>query len=407
MLNGVWTDFISDFMSYTETDLSSDIHRRWAAISLVASALERRVWVRSGSKINYPNLYTVFVAPSGFGKYIIEEVRNLLSETKQLNSDLPAFKISPDSMTRASMVDELAAAKQTFLPPEGSMISYNSLSIVSEEFEVLLPAYDPSFISVLNGIYNNKVSHHETRRHGPAQDVLIGYPQLNILAGATPSYFTAHFPEEAWNTGLIRRIIMVYSATPITKDIFEEDPNRTLLRKKILYRLTQMSRLYGENTWEEAAMQSIRNWHLEGRPPEPTHSRLTSYRTSRTVFVLKLSLISAVARNGVPHIETADVRRAMEWLFEAEAKMPDIFRAMVGKNDAQIIEEMWHFMQSRWGKERIGIPGSILKNFLHFRIPSEKIIPILSMAEQMDVIARQDATQDLWVPRPKTMHGVE
>jgi hypothetical protein len=401
-----WTDFITDFMTYTEEAISTDLHRRWAAIACLAGALERRVWVRVGSERRaYPNLYTVFVAPPGSGKFVINTVKTLWAETLELGSaERPAFRVAADSMTHASLIDDLLAAKCSRITPSG-IITYHSLLAAPEEFEVLMPAYDPLFISRLNDLWNNKDSHRETRRHGPSRDVIITNPTLNILAGTTPAYFTAHFPDEAWNTGLIRRIIMVYSQEAPIKDIFLETPEQDALFELLKSRLSQVGNLFGEATLTEDARDAIRDWHMGGQEPKPTHSKLAYYCASRTHFILKLSLVSAVSRCGLPFISLVDAKRAFHWLFEVEALMPDIFRAMVGRSDAQVIEELWYFLHRLWNQNKQKpLLTRDIKSFLGSRLPSEKVPHVLQLAEGMDVIARVAGTEDLWVPRPKMIH---
>lgn len=407
--NGQWTDFVSDYMAYTEHELTTDLHRRWAAISCVAGALERRVWVRAGDHIAFPNLYVLLVAPPGVGKYIIETTRDLWNETIEPGTtDKPAFSLAPDSVSSASLIDDLARAKQSRIVESGPPYVYHSLLIASEEFEVLLPSYDPIVISRLNSLFNNKPLHRETRRHGPARDVTITNPQLNILAGATPAYFTAHFPEEAWATGLIRRIIMVFQAEAPIKDLFATTPDRSILRAHLLARLGQIASMYGEATWDSDAFHYMRDWHLAGRPPEPRHSKLVHYNRSRSLLVLKLALVSGISRTGQLVIAHLDVERAMQWLFEVERLMPDIFREMVGKSDSSVIEEMHYYAQSLWVKNKQKpITTDSLIQFLAHRLPSEKVPRVLEVAEAMNVIARVAGTQDLWVPRPKHLHGME
>lgn len=414
-LNGAWTDFISDFMSYTEGALSSEIHRRWSSISTVAGALERRVWISAGDRITFPNLYIILVAPPGTGKYIIETTRHLWSSTKRVGEDKLAFKIAPDSVSRASLIDDLASSKQTFIPPTDPIYTYHSLLIPTEEFEVLLPDYDPQFVATLNAIWTNKSHHEETRRHGPLQsrDIRIPNPQFNILAGATPAYFTAHFPDETWNTGLIRRIILVFCADLPTKDIFAVTSDRSSLEERLLHRLSLMSNLYGPAEWHPEAAKTVMNWHLaglnnNGGPPTPTHSKLVHYCKSRTQHILKLCLISAVARSGELKIEPIDVTRAMEWLFEAENFMPDVFRAMKGKSDIQVIEELHLYLQSTFIRNKSKpIPGGKIHEFLGTRLPSEKVPPVFMLAQNMGIIARFGEAVDLWIPRPKQLEGME
>ena len=122
----------------------------------------------------------------------------------------------------------------------------------------------------------------------------------------------------------------------------------------------------------------------------------------------KLATISAISRTGRMVLEVEDTRRAVAWLTEAEALMPDIFREMIGKSDAQVVEELHFFLmqQYRAGKNK-PLPGRTLWNFLHIRVPSEKIQRIIEVAERANIIAKVAGTEDLWIPRPKAEHGME
>lgn len=407
MLNGQWTDFVSDFLAFTEGALSPRLFRQWSAIALVAGALERRVWAKAGSRFAFPNLYTLLVAPPGVGKSIIEDVRAFWTETVEPGGKMPAFRVAPDSMTKASLVDTLAKAKNIRLVPNGNAITYHSLLIPAEEFSVLLPTYDMEYIGTLNSIFNNKPLHEESRRTGTVKELSIENPQINILGGVQPSFLGSVFPEEVWSTGFARRIIMVYSGETPMQSIFYEPELPPQARESILHRLGQMSQMYGQMTWEPAAAEKIDRWHCAGGPPAPTHSKLAHYVRSRTLHAIKLAIISAIARTGHLTIQLADVSRAIEWLLEVEKLMPDIFREMIGKSDSQVLEELHYFVTAMWNKEgRKPIPEKFIWEFLGQRLPSEKIEKVLMVAEKGNVIARQAGT-DLWVPRPRPEHRVE
>lgn len=409
MFNGEWSDFVSDFMALTEGVPSPEIFRRWSAIAAVAGALERRVWVRTGQKTAFANLYTLLVAPPAVGKFVIEEVRQLWTETLEPDSKLTAFKVAPDNMTKASLMDTLAKAKAIRLIPAGPALTYHSLLIAAEEFQVLLPVFDQEYIGALNSIYNNKTRHEEARRHGPARELVIDFPQLNILGGAQPSYFVSTFPEEAWTTGFARRIIMVYAGDAPFQELFYDPVIELGLRKQILAKLAHFSQLYGAMLWTPPAAEAIGAWHKKGGPPAPTHSKLVHYNRARSLHATKLAMISAISRTGSLIIDTIDVSRAISWLVEAEKLMPDIFREMIGKSDSQVIEEMHYFVQATWARQKQKpVLGADIMRFLLTRVPSDKAEKIMMMSEKADVIARVAGTNDLYVPRPRYDHkGVE
>lgn len=414
------SDFISQFMLFTEGTRSPELFRLWSAISLIAGALEQRVWIENGDDIAYANLYVLLVAPPGVGKDIIERVRDLWMETTAPNRLEPSLHVAPDNMTKAALVDHIEKSKRIFTPESGKAppLVYHSLSVAAEEFSVFLPAYDMEFIGVLNTFWGKKKIHIEERRFNK-KDTRIDRPQLNILGGIQPSYMASLFPEEAWNTGLARRLMMIYSTDTPHRGLFQKSSTPKGLRDDLLAALGEMSMAYGPMKWEEEAMLTLDRWHMEGPPnaggpPLPTHQKLQHYLRSRSLLSLKLSMIAAMSRDrNALTIGLGDVKRALHWMIEAEKVMPDIFRAMVGKSDTDVLREIHYFTLQQYGRSRKAVSGMALRRFLLERVPHDKLEGLIRAAESSGLIARVagtgqgTGTADEWMPRAKEHGGGE
>ena len=407
-------DWISDFLAYTEGMASPEIYRVWSGISCLAGALERRVWLRAYEhRETFPNLYVLCVGAPGVGKQVIDFVRDLWGEVMDPGADRSIFHVAPDSVTKASLVDNLAKAQRTFIPPSGPPVTYHSLLIAAEEFEFFLPSYDREFISTLNKLFNNPTTPHtESRRTGSVRELSIALPQLNLLGGAQPAYFAATFPEEAWNTGLSRRILMIYAAETPFVELFQEREDRGWLRERLVQGLQRASQLWGQMKWESTAAASVAKWHREQEAlrqagkQTPGHSKLQHYVRSRTMHLLKLMTVSSVSRESDLVLRQIDFDRALGWLTEAERFMPDIFREMVGRSDAAVVEELHYFVQAAQARNRgKAIHTTLVVDFLRKRVPSEKIEKILWVAKQAGVLALIAGTEDLWVAKPKHDYG--
>lgn len=400
-------DLIGLFMDYTSSAISPDLFRLWSGIALVAGACERRIWARAGSKQAFPNLYTLLVAPPGVGKQIIDQVWEFWSETKAPNSSIPAFRVCPQSITSAALVDELVRSKFTFLPSAGAPVDYCSLLAASEEFQVLLPKYDTEFLGKLNSIYNNPAVHKEARRWGKPPEITVPFPQLNLLAGTQPGQMAMSFPEEAWSTGTTSRTIMIYSAEQSTKSLFDDSGFEDSLRQVILGRLGQIAAMYGPMDIAPEGQVKINLMHFGKGFPRPQHSKLEHYSRRRGLHTIKLSIVSAISRGLRPPamIEPLDVERAIHWLLEAETTMPDIFRAMVGRSDSQVLEELHLYML---GLYRVSngrpIREEKLVQFLSERVPSDKIFKLVETAERAGLIERL-AGENTYRPRPRDQAG--
>lgn len=405
-------------MELTEGVPSPDQFRLWAGIGLVAGALERRVWARAARARTFPNTYILLTAAPGVGKQVVALVEQLWrSVTEPGVADVPVFKVAPSQMTKAALVDAIAKSGQlkilrNSVTREPVNAKYSSLLVAAEEFQVLLPTYDTEYIATLNLIFNNpEVPYQEVRRTGSVKELSIDRPQLNILAGVQPSYFTQTFPEEAWSTGLARRIMMIYAAEAPFQELFQDhvDCVEHPIWEQLRGQLAKLACLYGEMSWETAAAERLGAWHNAKGPPTPTHSKLSGYNNSRTMFAIKLSIISAIAGTGEMIIREEDVKRALVWLVTAEARMPDVFREMVGKSDSQIIDELHYMMILEQSKTKNqALTTAQLWEFLRQRVPSEKIEKIILSAERSGVISHPGGASDLWLARPvRGVRGVE
>jgi hypothetical protein len=92
------TSWIDSFLEYTEHLEAAPIWRQWAAISTIASVLQRKVWVRTSKGDLNPNLYTVLVGFAGTGKSVtISAAEVFLRELEEMTKP-QGVHIAPTSI---------------------------------------------------------------------------------------------------------------------------------------------------------------------------------------------------------------------------------------------------------------------------------------------------------------------
>jgi hypothetical protein len=400
-------DWIELFCKWTDGIPSPRIFRQWAAISCIAGALERRIHAIVAGKQIFPNLYVLLVGTPGIGKtQAIEHVNELWTEVSDLH-------VAPHDVTKAALVDELSRASCRRVKGDAHLIEYNSLLVAADEFGVLVPSYDTDFLSTLNRIFDNPAQHRQNRR-GLQEQVDIVNPQLNIIGGVQPAYLANLLPEEAWGMGFMSRVIMVHSAEKkkVRMDLIrfngEEIVPTILVNSPILQililRLRKMAELYGRMDWREDAARASEKWNDEGLPPVPEHSKMEHYNTRRLLHVVKLCIISAISA-GHQVIELTDFTRAKDWLLEVEQEMPDIFREMVQRSDAQVLEELHAHIWKIWVKDKGPVHEVRLVDFLKTRATSDKVQKIIDIAVRSGMLT--NCGMSFYLPRPKHEHGLE
>ena len=373
--------WIDDFVTHTSPINSPLIFRKWAGVGAISMAAERKVWTQSFGKSLYPNLYIIFVGAPGVGK------TEASAEVQSLLTVLEGHHFSPSSVTSASIIDALREATSKFNLPskKASFTTYHCLNIISNELGVLLPAYDESFMSKLQDLYDGKT--YSERRRSSNLNFEIENPILGIMAACTPGYLMASIPEGAWDQGFLARCLMVFSSESDPRDPFEEFAIDPKLEASLKRRIIAIGKRSGHLPYSPAAKTMISNWYKQGWPPVPTHPKLRHYLARRGANMLKLSAIMCLADEGEYEIQASHVELALDYLLEAEVFMPDIFKSMKLGGETRSIDEAWHFIYNIYMKEgKRPVAEHRVYEFLRERVPLHNIVRAVETMERSKLI---------------------
>ena len=389
-------DLVDQFMLYTDGLQSSILYRKWCAITMIGGAMERRIKTvstsRNNKNVNYANLYVMLIGPPTAGKGVINIVHNLWEST--INGvKANAFYCAPHDVTKAALVDSLAAAKQTHI---ATNYKYHCLLFAAEEFSGTFAKFEGDFLSFLTIIWNAPSSFIELRRSREVKKIKIDEPLMTILAGYQPEMLNKILLKDAADQGFLRRCIVIWNERADLIPIFGDDSSdasfNNSLRGNILDRLSEISGLAGEMEWDQDAKTFFNKGHMSGWKPQPTHSRLTNYLGTRSQFILKLSMIASISESTDMRVQLHHVERARQWLLEAETTMPDAFDHIKGESDSHAIERyMAHLLKQQ--NEGITMTNAVLvtTTALHFITP--KVKPILAHIMEMEfIVKRSDGT---------------
>lgn len=387
--------WIDQFVAYHDNLESPIIWRRWAAITAISSVLEQKVWLQTSSHL-YPNLYTTLVGHPGTGKTrAVRAVRRYLHEIKD-------FHMAPTSLTAASLVDALTASKRSIVKHPDPMLEYNSMAIVADELGSFMHKYDNEMVAVLSSFYDPDPYGQD--RRGKEIKIRIKSPQLNILAGSTPSNLLQFVPEGAWEQGFMSRMILVYSDEKIIGDDFATESKP--LSKDLLHDLNIINTLHGKYSVSGEYRDAVNAWRASDEQvdgfPKPSHPKLAHYNTRRRVHLYKLSMVAAAERSNALLITKDDFNRAMSWLVEAESQMPEIFTASGGGLDAQVLDEAAFFCQSYTLTKKL-VPEQALVRFISQRVPAHTVMRVVDnmvRSGMLDIVSTDERTS-LRVFRPR------
>lgn len=370
--------------------------------------MERKVWIKTSRGPTFPNMYMVLVGPPGVGKGI--SLNALEGFWRDLSGDgalaTGKLHVSPTSITKASLIDALRESVRRVVSPTSNepYMDFNSLLVISKELGVLIPAYENELMNTLTDIYDN--SHYSERRRTNALKFEIPRPQLNIVAATTPSYLQNLMPEGAWNQGFASRVLFIYSGQQTPNDFFQETSADIELLKAMKHDIAMIADRVGEIRLTPEAQKTFIAWHMAGGPPIPDHPRLEHYLTRRTIHLLKVMMVAAVSRNYGPRNEITieDYQIALDWFIEAEASIPDIFRAMTSGGESQVQEELWHFVFKLWARDKKEIPEHKIITFLRERVPSHNILKIIEIMVKSGLFREKQSAETgmkTYTPAPR------
>lgn len=381
-------NFIDGFMRYMEGKGSPSIYTRWSAIFAISAATERKTWMRTAKpRPLYPSQYIVLVGPAGIGKsYATSTVHDLLNEIKGPDCVL---HIAPTSVSKASLVDALSEADRRIIRPmeQPSVITFNSLIAIPDEFGVFLPGWDNEFMNFLTHLWDCRW-YGETRRTR-SLSLQIEHPQLNLLSATTPAYLNSFLPEGAWDFGFMSRLILIYSGEVLYNNLFDTEANDEQLWKDLIFDLSRIHKLYGEFHVTDTAKEALNEWHRGGGFPAPDHPKMMSYNTRRPTHLMKLCMIASLAQDDELIITEEHFVEALDWMTEFEAYLPDIFKAMNTGGAGEAIRECWYYCYNIYIKKKDPVPESLIYGFLQDRVPIHDIEKILDVMKRQKLLEEE------------------
>lgn len=339
--------------------------------------LERKVYVNTGSPL-YPNLYVFLVGKAGTGK-----TRAIMAATAFVR-EIPEINWGPTSMTMASMVDTMEHSKRVIIQLPDPPIEYNTMYFMADELSAAMSQYDPELIAGLTTFFDG-VPYAQSRRTKELK-IKIARPQLNMLAGSTPSNLIKTLPEAAWEQGFTSRAIMIFSNDKPIIDIFDETNVARDMPKEMIHDLKLINNLVGSFGWTKDYSTAMHNWKQLGYPPVPRHPKLEGYCARRFSHLIKLSMVASIDRSSELLLTKDDFNKAMGWLLECEHSMAGIFSTGSGRDDSAALREIKHFVEVagkagvsehlviRYAKDYL--PVHAIKGALEVLISSGDITPI-------------------------------
>jgi hypothetical protein len=340
MAQRILSDFISAYLEYTKETEPKSTYHIWCAISAIAAALERKVYIVSGHQHIYSNFYTVLVGPAGWARKgtAIDLIRPIIEKAD--------VKTMTGAITMEKLSQRLKGALETFSDPYDGLIKFQcAVTFISPELQVFLREKNVDLLARLTDLYDCPDTWvYDTKNSGT--DYVQG-AYFNILAATAPDWIRSMLPDPAVGGGFTRRIIWVVEEDKRTKSTPTVDET---LQEKLINDLQTIGLLTGPAKFTDEAWQRYVSWYEEHDRAYRegdlaiADPRFAGYCATRATLLRKLALVCSVSESSALIIEAKHFDRAKQILEHTERKMPRAFKALGQARYSTVVEQIFNFV---------------------------------------------------------------
>lgn len=380
-------DWIDGFMLLSENSEPPILFRKWAAISVIASALQRKVRVELGITLTfYPNFYIILVGPSATGK------GTAMGFAESLITKVPSIRLAADATSLQALIRRMKETNFTDIDPiTGDQHYHSSMTIFSTEFTVFLGYYNRELIMALCDWYDckDRWTYDTIKRD---KEEVIGV-WVNMFGGTTPDNIQSSLPPESIGSGLTSRIIFVYEEK---RDKLVPIPGMTddqiYLHELLTRDLEEVCKMCGCFSYTKHYIEKYIEWcYVQDKNPPFHDKKFDGYLGRRRKHLMSIAMVCSASRSNELILEEQDFDRAAQWLAEVEIKMGLTFQGM-GKSDiASLLNEaIIFFTHSRTGEIPLWQFAREFEGNMD-KIMMERVLETLEAMKKIEVIKKPQA----------------
>ncbi len=353
-MSRVYPDWIAAYVALFDgrTEAPTRLHR-WTAVSTIAGALTRRVWIDEVTFKFYPNFYIVFVAPPG-----ISTKSTAINLGIGLLRELDHIYLAADNTTYPAFIRDLARRSSDIRETEEAdacddlYIRQCAITAALSELGTFFKVEDEEMVNGLTDLWDcRSIMVKDTKTSGTD---IVEHPFVNLIAGTTPDWVKDKLKAQIGGWGLSSRIIFVFTdkkarriARPSKPWTAGEFDRATRL---LVDDLRQIADLNGPFTFSAEADDLTHSWYEQVSRQTEAHAAqeesdpwLGYFLARKQAHVHKLAMILSAARSDSLVIDKHDFTEAVAWVEEAEAEIPQIFAlkltpSALAKTERDLIE---------------------------------------------------------------------
>lgn len=368
--------WLKAYLKYTEKHEAPELFHFWIGITLLSSAMGRKIWFDRGYYKLFSNFFVIIVAGSarcrkstaiGIGSNILRD-----AEVARIVSG----KTSPERF-----IHEIQSTEE--VPPP--------LLVVEDELSTFLTRdhHGDKLIDILTKLFDcpDKFSYRTFARG----DITVPNVYMSTLAGTTPDSLEKCLPDTAFGGGFASRIMFVYQKDTDRRNALPSvDDTDSDIRAFLIERLKQIAQLGGQFKLTAGGEKLYRDWYNSMEMPDD--KRLDGYYGRKHDHVLRLAMILSVDRSFDLEVNEFMIEAAIKALDVLEEYMPGAL-AKVGTADHNVhIERVIRIMTR---SKRISHSELLRKNYPYLN--STAFRELMETLIQSGIIARDPEKPHFYV----------
>ena len=317
------SDFLSQYLSYTQHTEAPAIYHRWSILSALSAYIGRTAYLKHGHNNIYPNLYVLLLGGAGTRKNSAINLAKRLIRTagyrtiaaSKTTKEKFFIDMSEQGHSEGNIDDILD--QNLFSGEVQNSTEVHEMFIASGEFNTFFGNNILDFLADLGELWDWEGPFDSRIKNG--KSITVFNPTISILGGNTPTMFASTFPPEFIGQGFFSRTVLVYGERTRPKITFPPEPlaeeTASLIERIKSFRTALPEELKLTST-AKALLEKI--YHA----PELIHdTRFESFYNRRLTNLFKLCCILARIANRTSILES-DVLYANTIFTHAEHLMP-------------------------------------------------------------------------------------
>lgn len=330
------SNFYEKYLEYVEPTEPPEIYHKWAALSGISAALQRKCWGETGHGVFTGAMYTLLVGPPGkTGKSTaIRFIRDLLRPT--------GVHVAPDVNTKEALARDMSELNFSFEDNEtGELCFHSSIAVFTGEFSSFLRKDQDGTYQWFTSWYDDEpLWTGSTKKDG---HITVPRPYISLLAGITHSSLQTLGSYASVDEGLTSRIIFVNAYEPKRSRFLRAGEPEVVESKKaeLTDELTRIYSLSGKFAIPDDTYYLIDDWWVECDENPPFKNPLFGgYCRRRRMHCLKMAMLMSANRGSDLTITPEDLIQAKNILLETERTMGWVFHTGVNTQTSYLKERI-------------------------------------------------------------------